>query len=88
MSEVKNIEYVKISTSGTSMPVINPQAFKDGGLEWQMRYGNAEKNRYEAASIISAYDYLCSDNITQTEAIRRLKMMRKKRSELVKARGE
>jgi len=45
-------------------------------LEWQLRYGNAEKVRYVAASVIECYDYLIR-HCTQKEAMRRLRLLRK-----------
>ena len=61
------------------MEIINPRSFKDGGPEWQMRYGNPEAVRYTVASLLESYDYLLSDNIAMKEAIRRLRIMRQSR---------
>ena len=47
-----------------------------GELEWQLRYGNPERVRYIAASVIDSYAYLLSKDISTKEAIRRLRIMR------------
>lgn len=74
---------------GAVMEIINPQSFDDGGPEWRMRYGQVEPIRYCIAGLLDAYDYLLSGNITMAEATRRLRLMRKARSALVKiAQGE
>ena len=66
------------------MTIIDPRSFEDGGAEWAMRYGNPESIRYTAASLLASYDYLCSDAITMAEATRRLRLLRKARSECTK----
>jgi len=45
-------------------------------LEWHLRYGDAEKVKYIAASVIECYDYLIR-HCTQKEAMRRLRLLRK-----------
>lgn len=65
---------------GAYMSIINP--WHDSGLEWQLRYGAANIVRYVAASVISSYDYLLSDEINLTEAVRRLRIMRTARKQL------
>lgn len=65
---------------GAVMSIVNP--FHDYSIEWQLRYGNAVIVRYCAASLLSSYDYLLSDEISMKEATRRLRLMRTKRREL------
>src|SRR5690606_33132149 len=67
---------------GASMCFINPQAFQDGGPEWTCRYGNVEGIRFTVASLLGSYDYLLSENITTTESIRRLRLLRAGRAAL------
>ena len=62
---------------GAVMTLPNPAAYIDGGLEWQLRYGNAVAVRFIAANLVSSYDYILSKNITSKEAMRRLVIMRK-----------
>jgi hypothetical protein len=64
---------------GAAMSVLNPRSFKDGGLEWQLRYGDVEAVRYLAASIVSDYDCLTSSEYSLTEVQRRLRIVRKAR---------
>lgn len=61
---------------GATMSITDPLAYKDGGPEWISRYGNIELHRYQIASMIESYDYLLSDLINMTEAVRRLRIMR------------
>ncbi|WP_458760503.1 hypothetical protein ACSVBT_06845 [Afipia sp. TerB] len=67
---------------GAYMSIVNP--WHDSGIEWQLRYGNAVEVRYSAASLVDSYDYLLSNNITMSEAIRRLRVLRKSRAMLTK----
>ena len=62
--------------------IIDPRSFADGGPEWVCRYGDIESIRYTVASLLESYDYLLSSEISQAEAIRRLRMMRAGRSAL------
>lgn len=66
---------------GAVMDIIDPRSFEDGGPEWVMRYGNPKAIRYTVASLLSSYDYLLSDEINLTEAVRRLRLMREARRE-------
>lgn len=69
---------------GAVMTIIDPKSFEEGGLEWLSRYGSDDalrEIRYIVAGILESYDYLISNAITQTEAIRRLKLMRKSREQ-------
>lgn len=61
---------------GATMCITDPLAYEDGGPEWISRYGNIELHRYQIASMIESYDYLLSDLINMTEAVRRLRIMR------------
>lgn len=65
---------------GAWMSIVNP--YHEDSIEWQLRYGSATYVRYVAASLVSSYDYLISDNINMEEATRRLRLMRAKRREL------
>jgi hypothetical protein len=81
--------YINVELSnGASMLIPNPESYIDGGVEWQLRYGNAENVRYMAAGFISSYDYLLSDNISLKEATSRLIAMRKARRNSTRAAAE
>lgn len=67
---------------GAVSTIVNPQSFDDGGPEWVMRYGNPQSIRFTAASLIESYDYLLSQNISEAEASRRLRIMRAARAVL------
>jgi len=73
---------------GAVMTIVDPRSLKDGGAEWQMRYGNPVAIRYVVASLIESFDYLISDNINMNEATRRLRLMRRRRAALRLAEGE
>lgn len=75
--------YVPVG-DGAAMCIIDPRSFGNGGPEWVMRYGNAESIRFAVASLLSSYDYLLCDGITQGEATRRLRLMRAKIKECVR----
>jgi len=62
---------------GAVMSMADPSSFDEGGLEWVMRYGDPESIRYSVASVLGCFSYLLSGEITQTEAARRLKLMRR-----------
>jgi hypothetical protein len=66
---------------GAQMDIIDPRSFKDGGPEWVMRYGNPEAIRYTVASLLESYDYLLSGEISMTEAVHRLGLLRHARRE-------
>lgn len=84
--ENKQKLYIDVQLSnGASMLIPNPASYFDGGVEWQLRYGNAENVRYMAAAFISSYDYLLSDNISLKEATSRLVAMRKARRNSTRA---
>ncbi len=68
---------------GAVMDIVNPH--HDYSIEWQLRYGDAVTVRYCAASLLASYDYLLSGEINTTEAVRRLRLMRAKRRELLDA---
>ena len=61
---------------GASMAIQDPRSFADGGLVWRLTYGDVQSIKYSAASVIESYTYLIGPNITQAEAIRRLKLLR------------
>lgn len=68
--------------AGAFSDIINPQSFADGGPEWTMRYGNPEGIRYSVASLLASYDYLLCSEISTTEAIGRLRLLRNARAAL------
>ena len=79
MSERKLVSYVY---TGGGAQMSFPIPSDEDGLEWIMRYGDPASVRYVAASVIESYDYLLSGNITTTEAIRRLRILRAERRRL------
>lgn len=64
---------------GAFMTIADPRSFEDGGVGWRLLYGNPERVRLAAASLIESYDYLLSGEITQKEAERRLRLLRQVR---------
>lgn len=64
---------------GAVMSVLDPTSFADGGLEWRLRYGDPASVGLVAACVVSDYDFLTSDEITLTEATRRLRILRRAR---------
>ena len=72
---------------GAFVGFINPQSFADGGPEWVCRYGNVESIRYTVASLLGDYDYLLSGEISDKEAIRRLRLLRAGRAALAQEGG-
>ncbi len=66
---------------GAVINIIDPRSFENGGPEWIMRYGNPESIRHGVVMLLMSYDYLLSSEITTTEAIRRLRLMRQARRE-------
>lgn len=72
---------------GGFMGFINPQSFRDGGPAWTCRYGNIEAIRFVVASLLEGYDYLLSEDITTSEAIRRLRLLRAGRAALAASKG-
>jgi hypothetical protein len=48
------IDHVLVE-DGSQWPLVT---YRDGDLAWQLRYGNAEMVRYQAASIVEAYETL------------------------------
>ncbi|WP_374828718.1 hypothetical protein [Paenochrobactrum pullorum] len=67
---------------GAIATIVNPQSFNDGGVIWRVRYDNCEEVRYTAAMIIESYDYLLSSDISTTEAIRRIRILKSGRGAL------
>lgn len=67
---------------GAVATIINPQSFAEGGPEWVMRYGDPMGIRYAVASLLETYDGLLSGEITTTDAIARLRLMRNARKHL------
>lgn len=65
---------------GAVMTMVNP--YSDDSVEWALRYGNVERMRYVAASVVASYAYLLSGEITMKEATRRLRLMRARRVDL------
>ena len=62
--------------AGAVMSIVEPRSLEDGGVEWRLRYSDPAAVRFAAASLIESYDYLISDEITMTEATRRLRLLR------------
>lgn len=60
---------------GAYMTIVNP--WTDPGAEWTLRYGDPDVVRFTAASVLASYTYLLSGHITTTEAIRRLRVLRR-----------
>lgn len=60
---------------GAWMTIVNPSP-PDDGLVWRLLYGDTQKYRAVAASVIDSYDYLLWSEITAAEAIRRLRLLR------------
>ena len=73
---------------GAFMTIINPQSFKYGGVEWGLRFGDPDAVRYTAASAISSYDYLLSDESSMKEATRRLRVLRNARRALSRSQAD
>lgn len=69
---------------GAVATIINPQSFAEGGPEWVMRYGDPMGIRYAVASLLESYDSLLSGDITTTDAIARLRIMRNARKHLMR----
>jgi hypothetical protein len=67
--------------------IVNP--WGDPHLEWMLRYAadlnDTKAGRFSAASVLDTFDYLLSDAINMTEATRRLRLLRKARTEALKA---
>lgn len=60
--------YVSFDTMTWPLPMDNP----DGGLEWRLRYANPEqlvKDRYLAASVVSAYRELLTCPVKQRNKV-------------------
>jgi len=77
MSEAKNAGYsVIVAVGGGAIHSIKHPL---GQLSWFLRYGTQEEVRgacRSAASILDSFDYLLCGEITQTEAVRRLRILR------------
>ena len=66
----------------------NPRAYSDeGGPEWVMRYGDPEAHRYEIASLIGSFEYLLSPDYTASDAIERLRTLRRAYREALAAKN-
>lgn len=74
------IRYKHDDESGTSWPVDVDTAAGEPSVQWIMRYAPTEAvidARFQAASIASAYAALVDPDITQGEAIDKLKRARR-----------
>ena len=60
---------------GAVMTIIDPSAAESA--EWVLRYADPESIRYSVAAALGSFEYLLSGAITQAEAARRLKLMRR-----------
>ena len=67
------------------MSILDPRSFENGSVGWHLTWGNVEGVRYVAAGLLESYDYLLSGDINQTEAVRRLRLLRAKRKECANA---
>jgi hypothetical protein len=69
---------------GAQMTVINPCSFADGGLQWRLRYGDAQSVALLAAGVVEDYDALTSGELTIKETLRRLRILRRARAQLLR----
>jgi len=65
---------------GAVMSLPDPGSYRTGGICWTLTYGNPHGVKHAAVSVIKSYDYLLDEGIPATEAIRRLRLLRKARS--------
>jgi hypothetical protein len=70
---------IMVPTGGNAvMTVPNPDA--DPHVEWLLRYSrdlnDPKAGRFSAAEVVASFAYLLSNQITMTEATRRLRVMR------------
>lgn len=69
--------YIRVDVGGGAIHFIpNPESDR----HWQMRYNQSLDQLLTAVMILESFDYLLCDDISQTEAIRRLKLLRKART--------
>jgi hypothetical protein len=69
--------YIRVDVGGGAVHFIpNPKSDR----HWQMRYNQSIDQQLNAVMILESFDYLLCDEISQTEAIRRLKLLRKART--------
>jgi len=61
---------------GAVMPI--PNRYAERPLEYSLRYGHTPDVRFMAAEVVQSFDYLLSQDISTTEAIRRLRILRAK----------
>ena len=73
---------------GAQMSVIDPRSFRDGGLQWKLRYGDADSVRLIAAGVVEDYDFLTSGELTMKETVRRLRILRNARKSLAQKEAE
>lgn len=64
---------------GAQQRIIDPRSFNDGGIVWQLTYGDPITFRYVTASLLCSYDSLLSHDISTKEAIRQLRILRSAR---------
>lgn len=65
---------------GAVLTITNPYA--DDSVEWGLRYGDANRMRFVAASVIASYDWLLSADISAKEAVRMLRLLRAARTNM------
>lgn len=81
-SLVRNLTQTIDHGDGAQGSIPDVLAKEDGGLEWCLRYAPSHHNTHlQAASVVSTFDYLLSDEINMTEATNRLRQMRRERRE-------
>ena len=78
-NECQNAAFVGVG-DGAQMTIPNSE------LQWICRYGNIISVRYLAASCLESYDYLMGSNISEREAFRRLRLLRRAKKEIAKRR--
>jgi len=71
---------IEVDCGGSAfMSIVDPRSFRDGGVEWRLRYGSAHSVRFIAAGLVESYDYLLSNEITKAESVRLLTLLRNAR---------
>ena len=61
---------------GAEMRMLDPRSFAEGSLIHGLCWGDAERLKYVAASTLMSYHALVTPNLSQREAIRRLRILR------------
>lgn len=80
-TEKRALQTFEVEVTQIVRVTLDPRSFADGGLVHALTWGAAEEVKYAAASVASSLDYLLSQEITTTEAIQRLREMRRVRAQ-------